>query len=430
MSAAPFKRVPFKRRPDRRGAGGAPAADRRRTRDRRAAGLGWLALFRGSVESAVVEGIISECDVLLLPAGALLLRPGEPNDNVYLLLSGEMAAYLDSTLPPEAAIPIHPGESVGELSAIDGKPVSALVIALTEARVLALPRDLFWNRLNSIPGIARNLLASLAERMRRSNEIMLDAQRKQLALEYLRQELEVARQLQAGMLPLRRPLFPERHDIEIAGLMEPASAVGGDLFDAFFLDERHLFFCIGDVSGHGVPAALFMARTIGLLRIAAVGTRRPERLLQRINDQLCAGNDANMFVTLFCGFLDLPTGRLVYSSGGHCAPLVLQHGEASLLPIPQGTLVGAIPGLRYAAKEIVLDPGVALLCFTDGVTEAHTEAGEEFSEERLRQIAATNSEASLEALLDIVRHEVAAFTGNRALADDCTLLVVRRPLTG
>src|SRR5262249_32446721 len=270
-------------------------------------------------------------------------------------------------------------ECVGELSAIDGKPASALVRAESDARVLTLPPGLFWSRLMPMPAVARNLLASLAERMRRSTDTMLEAQRKRLALEYLQQELEVAHRLQAGMLPLRRPLFPERTDVEVAGIMEPASRVGGDLFDAFFVDEGRLFLCVGDVSGHGVPAALFMARAIGLMRIAAMGTTQPDRLLERINDELCIGNETCMFATLFCGFFEVASGRLAYSNGGHCAPMLVRRDGASRLPLPKGTATGVMPGLRYSAREIVLGRGEMLVCFTDGATEAQNAAAEEFS---------------------------------------------------
>ena len=178
-------------------------------------------------------------------------------------------------MSPDRGIPILPGESVGELSVIDGKPTSAYIVAMSEARVLDLPGSLFWSRLAPIPGVMRNLISALTVRMRRSNEAILTAQRKQLDLEHLRRELQVARQLQTSMIPLAGRLFPERRDVEIAGMMTPASEVGGDFFDAFFVDDRHLFLCVGDVSGHGIPAALFMARTMGLIRIAAMARAVP-----------------------------------------------------------------------------------------------------------------------------------------------------------
>ncbi len=433
MSAAAFARIRFARGPDRRtaargsAAGRGPAPNQRHPPDdRRSGDLGWLTLFRGT-DLAAVERVIGHCDVIAVPAGTPLLKPGEANDTVYLLLAGRVAAYLDSAPDPGNAIFIRPGDCIGELSAIDGKPASALVLAQSDARVLALPRDLFWSRLMSIPAVGRNLLAALAERMRRSNEAMLEAQRRRLALEYLNQELEVARQLQAGMLPLRRPMFPERMDVEIAAMMEPASRVGGDLFDAFFVDEGRLFLCVGDVSGHGVPAALFMARAIGLMRIAAMGTTRPERLLERINDELCVGNDTSMFISIFCGFFEVASGRLTYSNGGHCPPVLMRRDGASHLPLPKGAVTGVTPGLRYAAREIVLERGEALLCFTDGATEAQNAAAEEFSEARLLAVVARHAGDSLETLIDAVRREVTRFTGREALEDDCTLLAIRRP---
>ncbi|HEY9191823.1 MAG TPA: SpoIIE family protein phosphatase [Methyloversatilis sp.] len=427
MTDETIKRVRFRRGTDRRlTATGQDIACRRQSKDRRQHGIGWAALFRGTDEAAVADAV-GDCEVLVMPPGALLLNPGEANDNVFLLLSGQLGAFLDNNLTGQPAVSILPGETVGEMSAIDGQPVSAFVLALTEARVLRLPQEVFFQRLSAIPGIARNLLSVLSGRMRRSNEVMLESQRRRMELEYLQQELDIARQLQASMLPLHRPMFPGRTDIEIAALMEPASAVGGDLFDAFFVDDRHLFFCIGDVSGHGIPAALFMARVIGLMRITAMGTREPDRLLQQINDQLCAGNDTNMFVTLLCGCLNMETGNLTYSNGGHCAPVLVRDGQASLLPLPKGALIGVIPGGRYLACEVVLNDGDTLISFTDGVTEAEAANGEEFGPDRLLEIAAMHGTRPLDELIDGIRVRVAEFSDNQPLADDCTLLAVRRP---
>jgi hypothetical protein len=227
------------------------------------------------------------------------------------------------------------------------------------------------------------------------------------------------------MLPLCPPLFPDRDDIEIAAHIEPASEVGGDLFDVFFVDDRNLFICIGDVSGNGIPAAMFMARTIGLLRIAAMNTLDPDELLVKINNQLCDGNDSNLFATLFCAFLDVESGRLVYSNAGHCAPMLFNGNKAEKLAIPSGTLVGAIPDLSYTAREITLRPGEVLICYTNGVTEARGSADEEFSEDRLSRLIERASNQPLEAMIDMVRREVGEFTGVSVPDDDYTLLSVR-----
>ncbi|HEX3097418.1 MAG TPA: SpoIIE family protein phosphatase, partial [Usitatibacter sp.] len=330
---------------------------------------------------------------------------------------------------PETSIEIAPGECFGELSAIDGKPITALVLAVSDVRVLKLDRDTFWNRLMLMRGVGQNLMRTLSERMRRSNEKALAVQRERMELQHLRKELEVARQLQASMLPLQRPLFPGHPEIEACGFMEPTSRVGGDLFDAFFVDSRTLFICIGDVSGHGIAAALFMVRVIGLLRMLAVDAGGPDKILEALNDRLCIGNDANLFVTLFCGFLDVESGRFTYSNGGHCAPMVCGRAGAAMLPLPKGALLGAASGRRYSSLERILDPGEIFLCYTDGVTEAEDDAGIPFSEKACLETLRLGTATPLPALLDSLYECVVAHCGSRLLADDCTMLAVRRPTT-
>jgi sigma-B regulation protein RsbU (phosphoserine phosphatase) len=393
--------------------------------ERRREGMDWIGLFKQASADAV-DAALAEAEVLDLPAGAPLLKSGEINHCVYILLSGALEVHLDGQ-GGAGGIIVSPGELIGELSAIDGEPVSALVLAREPSQILQLSRDLFWQKLMALPGVASNLMTTLTGRMRRSNEAALKAQRASLELQHLRKELDIARQLQVSMLPLQRPLFPERTDLHACGLMEPASHVGGDLFDAFFIDDHLLFICIGDVSGHGVAAALFMARAIGLLRVLAMSITEPEQLLATLNDRLCAGNDTNLFVTLFCGFLDVGTGVLRYSNGGHCPPMLLSGGVASLLPIPKGVLVGAFPGLAFGAMETVLAPGDTLLCYTDGVTEAANEDGVEFSEERCLALLAQWDTPPLPEALDLLRLSVSTFTGQPVLDDDCTMLAIRRP---
>jgi sigma-B regulation protein RsbU (phosphoserine phosphatase) len=279
----------------------------------------------------------------------------------------------------------------------------------------------------ALPKVARNLQVMLSDRVRRSSETMLKAQREQLELQHLRKELDVARRLQSSMLPLQRPMFPERTDIDICGFMEPTARIGGDLFDAFPVGEQHVFFCIGDVSGHGIPAALFMARTIGLLRVLAATTRQPDALLATLNDSLCLGNDTDIFITLFCAYLDTQSGQLVYSNAGHCAPIVINGDGTHHLPLPKGPLLGAFAGICYHSMQTILKPGETLFCFTDGVTEARNGLDIEFSEERCLDLLAESGDKSLEAVLDGIRAAVRAFSGTEMLEDDCTMLALRRP---
>lgn len=390
-------------------------------------GLGDSALLRG-IDPTAVAAALGGSEILALEAGTQLLKPGESNDSVYLLLSGRLATYLEGTFSAAGGIPILPGESVGEMSAIDGKAVSALVRAEEESRVLRMPPQLFWERLNAIPGVARNLLALLIRRMRYGNEAILKAQRERMALEHLYEELNIARQLQASMLPPRGPLFPERDDLEAEGIMVPTASVGGDFFDAFLVTPQRLFLCVGDVSGHGIPAALFMARIIGLIRVAAMTTDQPHQLLEHLNAQLSKGNETGMFVTMFCGFLDVGTGRLSYSNGGHWPPLLASATGVRELPLPRGTMVGPIPDAAYATCEALLEPGMTLLCYTDGVTEACNADGEEFSVAGVSTAVDGPLAAGhpLSEALEQVRSELLQFSGNTPLADDCTLLAVRR----
>jgi len=415
----------FHRGPDRRRAQRSTGAERRRG-ERRDAALRWIALFRDA-DPHDLDAALAECEVLQLAAGQLLLRSGDANRSVFILLSGKLVAQLGEDANPDTAIEILPGECVGELSAIDAKPTSAQVLAAADARVLRLDREVFWNRLMRLRGVAENLLTTLTERMRRTNEKALVLQRERLELKHLRMELDVARQLQASMLPLQRPLFPWRSDLEACGFMEPASKVGGDLFDVFFIDERTLFVCIGDVSGHGIAAALFMVRVIGLLRALAMETARPESLLEILNDRLCIDNDTHLFVTLFCGFLDVPSGRFVYSNGGHCAPMVSTGRTAAMLPLPKGMLVGAASGRRYTGMEYKLAAGETLFCYTDGVTEAEDKAGAQFSEASCLEWLRQGATSALPALLDSLYERVVMHTGARQPADDCTMLAIRRP---
>ncbi len=400
----------------------------RRGPERRTEDFRWIALFSDS-DPVELASALADCEVLALPAGKVLLRYGAPNQNVFILLSGRLSVHLGPDAQPAPGISIFPGECVGELSAIDAKPISALVLAATDVRVLRLSGQVFWKRLIKLRGVPENLMTTLSERMRRSNTIALEMQRERLELNHLRKELDVARQLQASMLALQRPLFAGRTDIEACGFMEPASKVGGDLFDAFFVDSRTLFICVGDVSGHGIAAALFMVRVIGLLRNLAMGSLQPEKILETLNDRLCIGNDANLFVTVFCGFLDVTTGQLVYSSAGHCPPMVCSGsagGQAVLLPVPRGILAGAASGRQYTSMRHQLGIGETLLCYTDGLTEAENPAGEPFSERGCLNFLLKARANPLPDLLDAMYEQVVSHTGLRHPADDCTILAVRR----
>jgi sigma-B regulation protein RsbU (phosphoserine phosphatase) len=295
-------------------------------------------------------------------------------------------------------------------------------------KLLELPAAIFRNQVLTLPGVAGNLLLALAERMRNANAAAMKAQREQLELQHLRKELLVARQLQLDMVPpLQCPLFPQRGDIDACGFMEPAAKVGGDLFDCFFVDRQHLFFCIGSVSGTGMAAALLMSRAVSVMRILALEhVMDPSGMLSAVNTRLCEGNEASVFVALFCGYLHVQSGGLRYSNAGHDAPLLCWDGGSKRLPVAKGALLGAVPDMSYLDCDINLAPGDLLLCHTSGLTEAANHAHEEFGERRLVEFVAAMPPGSLPALVAALRAELDIFLSQASPTDDLTLLALRR----
>ncbi len=246
------------------------------------------------------------------------------------------------------------------------------------------------------------------------------------ARERIEGELRIAHEIQMNILPKTFPAFPDRRDFDIYATLRPAKEVGGDLYDFFLLDDDHLCFCVGDVSGKGVPAALFMAVTKTLLKAAARTTRSPSEALTRVNDDVVQENRTAMFVTVFCGVLDLRTGRLEYSNAGHNPPFILRSdGRLESIDDPDGPVVGVIPGSRYGCRQTDLRPGDTLYLYTDGVTEAMNEHEELFTDARLRDLLARSRAESPRELVDRTYREVEVFCRNAPPSDDITVLALR-----
>ena len=389
-----------------------------------------IPLFR-DVREDVLLAAVHRCQLLPLQPGQVLLTPGQTNENIFIILAGTVTVHLgaDSYRGKGIAIPI--GQCIGEFSAIDGRPASARVRAEDDAIVLRIPQQVFWSDMVLLPGVARNMMISLVERTRLTNQLTLEAQREALELSHLRKELDLARGLQLNMLPPQGSLFSEHPDIEIATLMEPATTVAGDFFDAFFVDSHRLFVCIGDVSGHGLGAALFMARSVGLLRILANTEDTPDAVLRRLNDSLAEGNEAALFVTMFCGYLDVRSGLFTYSNGGHCPPLLQQDGEVRPIAMPKGALLGVFAGRPYQSLTLQLAPGDLLMVYSDGVTEAENIQGEPFGVHGCQRLLGEAGQLPLDALIQALRQNLRGFTSSQHLEDDCTLLLLRRrPIPG
>jgi len=303
------------------------------------------------------------------------------------------------------------------------------VRALAGTRLIVIDADTFLNRVIAIPRVARNLMSAQAERMRRSDKLTIKRMRELMAAEQARREMDFARGIQASLLPAE-PLFADDARLDCVGRMRPAREVGGDFYDLFFLDDRHLLFVVADVCGKGLPAALFMVRAMAALRAEQGGWNRPashaEQVTARLNQQLCAHNDARQFLTAFCGILDLETLTLHYVNAGHNAPL-LALGEApfAYLTEPINPIVGMVEALDYRSGEVQLKPHSVLLLYTDGVTEAEDHAVNILGEDRLlaRVNAATTRAAG--DLVEAVFEEVNEFVGGAPQSDDITVLAIR-----
>ena len=402
--------------------------DRRKAQDRRSMGfISWSQIFHG-VPYDIVENIIERLPIQDIAGEVTLLKPGSPNDAVLTVLKGKLKVFLDQPGNGDC-IEVGEGGCVGEMSVIDNQPASAYVIAEPGTRLLIIDAATFLNNIMAIPLASRNLMSAMSDRMRRSNELAIKRMRKEVEMEHAQRELQYARSIQEGLLP-REPLFPGDARIECTGRMHTAREVGGDFYDIFALDERYVFFVIADVCGKGLPAALFMVRAIAALRAQSGSEEQSEdyagRLMERLNTQLCAYNDAQQFLTAFCGILDLETLTVRYINAGHNAPAVaIGNGPFRYLSDPINPIIGMIEGLAYRAGEVILKPGSALLLYTDGVTEAEDKHGDMLGEDRLlkRLNAATSRKPG--QLVEEVFDEVKRFVLDAPQSDDITVLALR-----
>jgi len=246
----------------------------------------------------------------------------------------------------------------------------------------------------------------------------------------LEEELNAARTLQMSMVPVDFPVPSAERPVEVFAFMEPAREVGGDLYDFFFTADGRLAFAIGDASGKGVPAAMFMARTKNLLRLVSSfmevgGTLSPGDVLTRVNQELCEGNPTMMFVTLFFGVFDPKSGEVLFSNAGHDPPCRLDGKGVTLAGGAQGMALGIAPGGRYQTGSVRLAPGETLYLYTDGITEASDPADQLFGKDRLaaalQELSAAPLSGLVRGIVDSVRH----FAQGAPQSDDITALAVR-----
>ena len=243
-------------------------------------------------------------------------------------------------------------------------------------------------------------------------------------------ELKVASDIQRSMLPKIFPPYPDRNDVDIYGILTPAKAVGGDLYD-FYLRDDKLFFCIGDVSGKGVPASLVMAVSRSLFRIVSTHVNETNRIVSQMNEALADQNDSDMFVTLFVGALDMKTGHLEYCNAGHDAPLLVYTKEkrVELLPCEPNLPLGVMPGWEFKMQETDLALDTLIFLYTDGLTEAEDVSHQLFGDSRISETVLQLLDEDVirpQSLIEYMTETVHKFVGDAEQSDDLTMLAIKR----
>jgi phosphoserine phosphatase RsbU/P len=246
------------------------------------------------------------------------------------------------------------------------------------------------------------------------------------AKERIDSELQIAREIQISMLPRTFPPFPHRKEFDVFALMEPAKEVGGDFYDFFFIDDKRLCLIIGDVSGKGVPAALFMMSTKILLKNVAAENLSPHEILFKVNNILAIDNDACMFATIFFGVLDTETGELQFANAGHNPPLI-HHGDQDVefLNVDKGFVLGPMTNSKFTTQGTRLNYGSTLFLYTDGVTEAMNPQQEFFFEKRLKESLFKLKDLDIKDIIKALRKEISVFAQNEPQSDDITMLILK-----
>ena len=390
----------------------------------RIARIAGLPLFTG-LDRDRIDPILARCATRHLASGDLLLSPGQSNNALFLLLTGRVLVRLDAA-DSAFGFAIEAGEMVGEMSVIDGQPASAFVLADGACEILVLDEHCLWQQLAPLPGFMRNLLRLITERLRARNEAIFVAQKNRLRFEEMERELATARELQAAMLPSRMPTFPGFDVLDVHAVMEPAKEVGGDFYDVLAIGPHHVCIVIGDVSGKGMSAALFMVRVLTLLRSEARGGDPIEVVVSRVNDALAADNPTCMFVTLCVLVVDVRDGEAVLVNGGHNAPIANLGGAGwAYMSMPEGPLVGVIDRAPFEVARFTLRPGDRVVLYTDGVTEAENAQLQHYSAERLRDDLAHANPVDAETAMQQVRARVTQHADGQAQSDDITIVALK-----
>jgi phosphoserine phosphatase RsbU/P len=374
---------------------------------------------------------LSDCRVLLVDdakANLDILVEGLKSDHkLSLALNGEMALQIAARTPPDLVLLdiVMPG--------LDGYEVCRRLRQMPQTAEVPI---MFLSSLEEVQNKTRGFEAGANDYLTKPFE-MLEVKARVRSLlkakaysdavkEQIASELRVAREIQMGMLPHDFAGMEQAYGVEFGAVLEPAREVGGDLYGVCAAARERLVVFLGDVSGKGIPASMFMVRAISLARLLSREIAEPERILERLNDELAADNPSGMFVTFLCAVFDPGSGRLTLANAGHCRPVLLRIGEPPSWAVKSlGTALGFESGLAFERTELTLREGDALIFYTDGVSEAFNPQDECYGNERLIADAGTFAGQSAPAITAGLLRKVRAFAGTAPQSDDIAILALR-----
>jgi sigma-B regulation protein RsbU (phosphoserine phosphatase) len=342
-------------------------------------------------------------------------------------LSGEAALQVIERMPPDLVLLdiMMPG--------LDGYEVCRRLRALPQFQEIPV---MFLSALEDVANKAKGFEAGGNDYLVKPFEILEVKARVRSLLkakaysdaikEKLASELRIAREIQLGILPSNIAGVTEGAGLEIEAYLEPAKEVGGDLYEVLRTPDGKILVIIGDVSGKGIPAALFMAVTMTLVRTIGRQVQEPDAVLRQVSDALAVQNPRSMFVTMLCALYSPKDGSLQYASAGHPAPILLHGGDASLVPTQPALVAGALAGLEIGSQSMTLHPGDRLLLYTDGVTEAFNQSNELLGETRLLRHLSENSGSTAAEAVACALKAVRQHACQQPQSDDITLVGVRR----
>jgi sigma-B regulation protein RsbU (phosphoserine phosphatase) len=398
--------------------------------------------FFAALPRAEIDYLADSLHPCEFSAGTLLFQEDQLADRFYIMLDGQAEIVKALGTAEERILGLRgPGSFLGEMSLLSVEQrYTASVRACTDLQLLEMTRSDFGALLHRQPSLAYNLLQVVSARLNESeNHTIRDLQEKnrQLAHAYeelkaaqaqliekekLEAELKIAREIQRSILPRIKPHIS---GLDFGMLIEPMESVGGDFFDFIEIDRERVGLVAGDVSDHGVPAAIFMALTYSLLRAEALRTSSPGETLRVVNRQLFNMNSSSMFVTVLYGILNRTTRDFQFARAGHDLPLILNaRREAIKLVAGKGQLLGLFQNPLIDEQCITLPADSLVVMFTDGITEAMNPKGELFGEERLHTVLYAGHNPTAQAACEAVLAEVRAFSDYAAQRDDITLIAL------